>query len=42
MKPGHDADKVYLTHMLECIKRIEDYTKSSEDLAVDEGRLVLV
>ncbi|KON81976.2 DUF86 domain-containing protein [Azoarcus sp. PA01] len=32
MKPGPDTDRVYLTHMLECITRIDEYVGG------DEGR----
>lgn len=32
MKPGPEADKVYLTHMLECIARISEYVGHDEML----------
>lgn len=32
MKPGPEADKVYLTHMLECIARITEYVGHDETL----------
>ena len=30
MKPGPDADLVYLTHMIECINRVFDYCEGGE------------
>ncbi|MCK0510561.1 HepT-like ribonuclease domain-containing protein [Aromatoleum buckelii] len=30
MKPGPDADRVYLAHMLECIARIDEYVEGDE------------
>jgi len=32
MKPGPDADSIYLTHMLECISRITEYVGGDESL----------
>lgn len=30
MKPGAEADRVYLQHMLECIGRVEEYIGGDE------------
>ena len=30
MKPGPDADLVYLTHMVECISRVFEYCEGGE------------
>lgn len=30
MKPGHDADQVYLSHMIECIDRVFKYCEGGE------------
>ena len=30
MKPGPDADLVYLTHMIECINRVFEYCEGGE------------
>ena len=32
MKPGHEADRLYLVHMLECIDRVSDYVGDDETL----------
>ncbi|NMG29018.1 DUF86 domain-containing protein [Aromatoleum evansii] len=32
MKPGAEADRVYLSHMLECISRITEYVGGDEAL----------
>lgn len=32
MHPGSEADKLYIQHMLECIDRIVEYTRSDETL----------
>lgn len=39
MKPGPEADKVYITHMLKCIARIEEYV-GDDELRFRESRLV--
>ena len=31
MKPGPEADKLYIAHMLECIDRIMEYTGQDEE-----------
>ncbi|MBT0962638.1 HepT-like ribonuclease domain-containing protein [Denitromonas iodatirespirans] len=39
MKPGNEADKVYLQHMLECIARIAEYAGGDEQ-RFRESRLI--
>ena len=31
MKPGPEADRIYLTHMLECVARITEYSGGDEN-----------
>jgi uncharacterized protein with HEPN domain len=39
MKPGPDADVVYLSHMIECINRVFEYCEGGES-SFRQSRLI--
>ena len=39
MKPGPDADLVYLSHMIECINRVVEYCEGGES-SFRQSRLI--